>query len=414
MLKKIKLIFNSKLIFRFIFTLFIIFIFILGRSIQIPFLNVQIQTIIQLLKGLTTSDKFLINFDLNNFNLLSLSIYPYITISIFIQLVQKFIPHLKEWREQGEVGKQKLNRLTRFLAILLAMFQSYLMINKYSGNKESGGEIFIGEKLYISFFLATGTAIAIWLSDLITAKGVGNGTSILIMVGMSSGVITTFQKIFAFWNTDKIKFFALLFFLLFILISTIIVYLATLKIPIIYPNKKSQVENYIPLKINVPGVLPIILTSTMQAFFMFCINNIPFFNQLKCKDKIIEFISISTNLGIIFFVCLIIFFSFLTAFLIVNTNDIAEHLSKQDAYIENCRPGKQTVEKISYDFFRITIIGVFFMIFLFVLPLLISKGFDFKEFKIGGTGFLIIVGVSIETLQQISSTANKEDYAKIF
>ncbi|WP_334331152.1 preprotein translocase subunit SecY [Candidatus Phytoplasma prunorum] len=406
MLKNIKLIFNSKLISRIVFTLFIIFIFILGRSIQIPFLPVNIAAIMKIFKKFN-QNQFLINFDLSNFNLLSLSIYPYITVSIFIQLVQKLIPHLKEWREQGEVGKQKLNRLIRFLAILLAMFQSYLMMNKYNI------ELF-KDKIYISFFLATGTAISIWLSDLITAKGIGNGTSILIMVGMSSGVINTFQKIFEFWHTDKIKFFSLFLLLLFILISTVIIYLATFKIPIIYPNKQSQVENYIPLKINVSGVLPIILTSTLQAFFMFFINNIPFFNKLSYKDKIIDFISISTSLGIIFFVCLIIFFSFLTSFLIVNIHDISEHLSKQDAYIENCRPGKQTTEKISYDFFRITLIGVLFMVFLFILPLLISKFFNFTEFKIGGTGFLIIVGVSIETLQQISSTVNKEDYAKIF
>ncbi|MFP7699370.1 MAG: preprotein translocase subunit SecY [Candidatus Phytoplasma pyri] len=406
MLKKIKLIFKSKLILRFVFTLFIIFVFILGRSIQIPFLGPQIKKIFDDIYKTLLNSFQLINFDLKSLNLLSLSIYPYITVSIFIQLVQKLIPYLKEWREQGEIGQQKLNRLTRFLAILLAFFQSYLMINKYN--------IEFKDKIYISFFLATGTAISIWLSDLITAKGIGNGTSILIMVGMSNAVFTTFQKIFEFWPIKKIQFFSLFFLLLFILISTIIIYLAVLKIPIIYPNKQSQVENYIPLKINVPGVLPIILTSTLQAFFMFFINNISFFNKLSYKDKIIEFISMSNSLGIIFFVCLMIFFSFLTSFVIVNINDISEHLSKQDAYIENCRPGKQTTEKISYDFFRITLIGVLFMVFLFILPLLISKFFNFTEFKIGGTGFLIIVGVSIETLQQISSTANKEDYARIF
>lgn len=419
MLKKIKLMLKNQLMTRILFTFFIIVVFIVGRNIPIPFLPDNIKQELDVFKKLKDIDLVPIGFFYDSLNLLSLSIYPYLTVSIFMQLAQKLVPYLKELREQGEIGRHKLNRFTRCSAILLAFVQSYIMLTtKFSMNTSAQ----FCDKLLISFFLTSGTAICIWFADLITSKGVGNGFSLLIMVGISKGVIKILQTMYKWFNDSNFQlFFSVFFLLFFILVTTIIVYLAYLKIIIVYSNKRGQVDNYIPLKINSSGVLPIILVSTLQSFFAFlweiCQSYITFDEPIKRSIENFIFMRNENALGFIFFVFLIILFSFFIAFLTVNPNDIAEHLSKQDAYIENVRPGKKTINKISYDLFRITVLGVFFMILLFSLPKLIpllGSHPNTLPLQIGGTSFLIIVGVAIETLQQISSTANKENYSQIF
>ncbi|MGL9687789.1 MAG: preprotein translocase subunit SecY [Candidatus Phytoplasma sp. TWB_XP] len=403
---------NRKLMFQIFFTLFIISIVCLGTSWPLPFINT---------KSLDLSKLFGV-FSINAGTLFGLGITPYITASIVVQFLQKLLPICREWKDQGQMGKRKLNLLTRSLALLFAFGQSFAFLNSYS--KFFATSISTSQLFLLALIATAGVAILIWFADLINSKGIGNGTSILIVVSMSHSLINLFVNLNesylsqnTFLTLKTFNFACIVLLLLLFLIFTVVVQITSLKIPINYARNQVQGKSYIPLKINSAGVMPVILASALlQPFQMLAgvIGNkkftevVDFFAKTNPSDNQINFFAIG------FLVLLVIVFSFFSAFMNVNPEDISEHLSKQDAYIAGLRPGEQTTRYLANTLFKITVLGTVFITALVVTPILMEHFLGLKDMKLGGTSLLIIVSVALETIQRIKATANKKEYQKLF
>ncbi|AOF54870.1 preprotein translocase subunit SecY [Maize bushy stunt phytoplasma] len=403
---------NRKLMFQIFFTLFIISIVCLGTSWPLPFINT---------KSLDLSKLFGV-FSINAGTLFGLGITPYITASIVVQFLQKLLPICREWKDQGQMGKRKLNLLTRSLALLFAFGQSFAFLNSYS--KLFVTSISTSQLFLLALIATAGVAILIWFADLINSKGIGNGTSILIVVSMSHSLINLFVNLNESYLSQKnfltlktFNFACIVLLLLLFLIFTVVVQITSLKIPINYARNQVQGKSYIPLKINSAGVMPVILASALlQPFQMLSgvIGNtkftevVDFFSKTNFPENQINFFAIG------FLVLLVIVFSFFSAFMNVNPEDISEHLSKQDAYIAGLRPGEQTTRYLANTLFKITVLGTVFIAALVVTPILMEHFLGLKDMKLGGTSLLIIVSVALETIQRIKATANKKEYQKLF
>ncbi|OIJ44832.1 MULTISPECIES: preprotein translocase subunit SecY [Candidatus Phytoplasma] len=403
---------NRKLMFQIFFTLFIISIVCLGTSWPLPFINT---------KSLDLSKLFGV-FSINAGTLFGLGITPYITASIVVQFLQKLLPICREWKDQGQMGKRKLNLLTRSLALLFAFGQSFAFLNSYS--KLFVTSISTSQLFLLALIATAGVAILIWFADLINSKGIGNGTSILIVVSMSHSLINLFVNLNESYLSQKnfltlktFNFACIVLLLLLFLIFTVVVQITSLKIPINYARNQVQGKSYIPLKINSAGVMPVILASALlQPFQMLSgvIGNtkftevVDFFAKTNFPGNQINFFAIG------FLVLLVIVFSFFSAFMNVNPEDISEHLSKQDAYIAGLRPGEQTTRYLANTLFKITVLGTVFIAALVVTPILMEHFLGLKDMKLGGTSLLIIVSVALETIQRIKATANKKEYQKLF
>nr|AAV73934.1 SecY [Aster yellows phytoplasma] len=403
---------NRKLMFQIFFTLFIISIVCLGTSWPLPFINT---------KSLDLSKLFGV-FSINAGTLFGLGITPYITASIVVQFLQKLLPICREWKDQGQMGKRKLNLLTRSLALLFAFGQSFAFLNSYS--KLFVTSISTSQLFLLALIATAGVAILIWFADLINSKGIGNGTSILIVVSMSHSLINLFVNLNESYLSQKnfltlktFNFACIVLLLLLFLIFTVVVQITSLKIPINYARNQVQGKSYIPLKINSAGVMPVILASALlQPFQMLSgvIGNtkftevVDFFAKTNFPENQINFFAIG------FLVLLVIVFSFFSAFMNVNPEDISEHLSKQDAYIAGLRPGEQTTRYLANTLFKITVLGTVLIAALVVTPILMEHFLGLKDMKLGGTSLLIIVSVALETIQRIKATANKKEYQKLF
>nr|QGR26019.1 preprotein translocase subunit SecY [Candidatus Phytoplasma asteris] len=403
---------NRKLMFQIFFTLFIISIVCLGTSWPLPFINS---------KSLDLSKLFGV-FSINAGTLLGLGITPYITASIVVQFLQKLLPICREWKDQGQMGKRKLNLLTRSLALLFAFGQSFAFLNSYS--KLLVTSISAIQLFLLALIATAGVAILIWFADLINSKGIGNGTSILIVVSMSHSLINLFANLNKsylsqnnFFTLKTFNFACIVLLLLLFLIFTVVLQITSLKIPINYARNQAQGKSYIPLKINSAGVMPVILAfALLQPFQMLAgvIGNdkltmyVNFFTNTNSFNNQINFFAIG------FLVLLVIVLSFFSAFMNVNPEDISEHLSKQDAYIAGLRPGEQTTRYLANTLFKITVLGTVFIVALVVTPILMEHFLSLKDMKLGGTSLLIIVSVALETIQRIKATANKKEYQKLF
>ncbi|WCA22302.1 preprotein translocase subunit SecY [Candidatus Phytoplasma oryzae] len=413
---------KKKIIRKILVTLIVIFIYIIGTKIYVPTLTKEQYVLISFKDNFNKTLNNILNINILGENsrslcLLSLGVIPYITASIIMQFAVKLIPFLKELGEQGEKGKKKIDLMTRFLTIILSIAQGISLILKT-------GIFYIKDNkqltLKIIFFLIVGVFICIWLADLVTSKGIGNGISLLIVIGISKELFNTLKNLiyidFRILSIYLKIFIVCLF--LFLLIITVILCSAYLKIPIKYAYKRNirEIEQNIPLKINTAGVLPIILANTL-------ISIIPtisiFFKEdsfFKKMEKVF-FESRFNYLGIGFFIylLLIVFFSFFSVFVTINPNDIAEHLSRKDAFLENVKPGKQTVYKLTHELLRVSILGTIFLTILSALPDLAGHLFNIQNYiKLGGTSFIIIVGVSMEYIENImAKTDVKKFYNKL-
>ncbi len=400
---------KKKTIKKIFFTLFIILVYVIGTRIYIPFLDKEYYSLPKLLSEIFPESLFSSNHSLC---ILSLGVMPYITASIVIQLSQKVFLFMKEWQEQGEKGKRKINILTRILTILLSLGHGWTFIQI---------ESLLSPNLIFQtlFFLTVGVFISVWLADLITSKGLGNGISILIAVGMADKLYKTFDYLL-FADGSEIQRIWILISYFILLILTIILSSAYLKIPINYAINRNndKIDKYIPIKLNTSGILPIIFA---DAFLNLIRQISAFFPKNGTFYKYISiFVSSRSELGIYFFVyvLLIMLFSFFSSFMTINPKDVAEHLSKQNAYLKDVQPGLPTVKKIVREMFKITFLGSCFLTLLASAPDIINYlagSAISKQITFGGTSLLIIVGVALESIQDMKAKNNVQKiYNKFF
>ena len=418
---------NTKLLAKIGITILILFIFRLLMWVPIPLVDTSgIKNIID--SGFIA---ILNNFSggaLGRFSLMAMGISPYITASIVVQLLQMdIVPILKEWSEQGENGKRKLNRLTRILGLFLAFIQGMIFV---LGMRYSIADPGIMDGVHVYIFIAlmvtVGTAIAMWLADLITRYGIGNGASMLIVAGIIPSLPA---MVTALWNKYIVPggalniFFFILILLLFIGILCAVTYLelAKRKVPIQYANRRSgqgQTDSNLPIKLNTAGVIPVIFASTILSIPLSVAG---FFSQATGSGAgywLNQIFSYQQPIGFVLYMFLILIFSFFYAFLMLNPEQVADNLSKSNAYIPGVRPGEDTENFVSRLLFKITILGSLYLMILAALPIVTSVIFNFGEdanvITIGGTSLLIVVGVALETSKQIITQATEQEYKGIF
>ncbi|MCF0211313.1 MAG: preprotein translocase subunit SecY [Bacteroidales bacterium] len=355
----------------------------------------------------------------SNASIFALGIMPYITASIVIQLFVMVIPYFQKMQHEGESGRRKMNQITRMLTVIITGFQAPAYItNMMNQLKASPTAIYPFDGSAPGFFfwfssiviLICGTLFVMWLGERITDNGVGNGISLLIMVGIIARLPYALVGEFgARWNVSGglVMFLFEIVVLLAVILAVIMLVQGTRRIPVQYAkrivgNKQyGGVRQYIPIKVNAAGVMPIIFA---QAIMFIPITFMGFNNQQPSKFAMAfaDFNGFWYNL--VFFVLVILFTFFYTA-IAINPNQMAEDMKKNNGFIPGVKPGKKTAEYLENILSKITLPGSFFLAIVAVLPAIVrlfGVNTQFAQFY-GGTSLLIMVGVILDTLQQIES-----------
>lgn len=397
------------------FTFFALFVFKLGTAIVVPGIdksslgtnNLGILELMNMMGGGA----------LEQFSIFALGVTPYITASIIIQLLSMdIIPYLAELNKQGGTGRAKLNQITRYVGIALAFIQGYMFSFAFISN---GTAV---DYLTFALFLTAGTSLLLWIGDQITAKGIGNGVSLIIM----AGIIATLPSMFvtaweSFVTTGSTQVIALgvtkfiLFVLIYIAIILGVVYVesAERRIAIQYANKSNSVvskQNYIPFKLNSAGVIPVIFASALISIPGLLQNFIKnesftlFVNKYLTTDSVVGFL--------IYIVC-IFGFSYFYTFLQLKPKELSENLSKNGGFIPGIRPGEETTTYIKNVLKRITTVGALSLSAIAALPIIFGavSGLP-SNVRIGGTGLLIVVGVALETYRKLDSELVTRKFAR--
>lgn len=410
MFATIKQIFNPKnrdLLKRILFTLAALFVFKVGTAIIVPGVNAN-----------TSGMKFLEILDamsggaFANASIFALGVSPYITASIIIQLLcADIVPYLSELKKQGGVGRKKLDQITRIVGIGLAFLQGYLYSYAYIGNGSA-----MDYMLY-SLILTAGTALVMWIADQITAKGIGNGMSLIIMAGIISVLPNMFKnlwiELFAKGFLGVVIFIAFILVFIAIIVGVIYVESAERRIPIQYANKSTRTlgkQTYIPFKLNSSGVMPVIFASALMSIPQILAS---VFKKSGFTLFVQKYLSYTNGVGLIVYILLILVFAYLYTFMQLKPSEMSEDLNKNGGYIPGIRPGKDTTEYVKTVLKRITIVGAVFLTTLAILPILFDKVSNLTtSITISGTGLLIVVGVALETYKQLESQLVNRTYTK--
>lgn len=412
MFATVKQIFNPKnrdIQKKILFTFAALFIFKLGTTITVPGINLDTNSL-----GFLEIVNAMSGGAFEKASIFALGVMPYISASIIIQLLSMdIVPYLADLNKQGGTGRNKINQITRVVGIILAFVQGYMYSFSYIKNGTA-----IDYMLY-SLVLTAGTALVLWIGDQITQKGIGNGTSMIIMAGIITTLPNMFSNLWTELITNGNGFLGILTFLLFILVFLAIIVgvifeeNAERRIPIQYANKSTSTlgkQNYIPFKLNSAGVMPVIFASAVISIPQIIAS---FVKNANFSLFITKYISYTTLTGFIGYVLLIIGFAYLYTFMQLKPSELSDNLNKNGGYIPGVRPGKETEEYVKKILKRITIVGACFLALLAALPILFSEFSTLQtSITISGTGLLIVVGVSLETFKQLESQLVSRTYTK--
>ena len=404
---------NKDLRMRILYTLGALLIFIVGINIQIPGTA-----------NITGSLGFLELIDvmgggaLKQFSIFALGVMPYITASIITQLLQMdIIPYFSELSKQGPVGRQKINQITRYMGIIFAFIEGFAFSFAFLGKSVSTLDY-----MYVATVMTAGTAFLLWLGDQITQKGIGNGTSLIIMAGIVYTLPTMFITAFNELLFNKglslplgiLSFvgFVIIYFL--IIVGVIFIENSERKIAIQYANKTTSVvggnQSFMPIKINSAGVVPVIFASSLLAIpatIAQFIKNDGFTNFVN------KYLNYTTPVGFIIFVVLIYLFAYFYTFLQLKPDELAKNLQENGGFIPGIRPGKDTEKYIGSILSKLTIVGGLFLVIISGLPIIFSNATGLpSSITIGGTSLLIVVGVALETYKQLEGSLVTRTYKK--
>jgi preprotein translocase subunit SecY len=366
---------------------------------------------------------------LGNFSILALGISPYITSSIVVEMLQLVLPPLKELSEQGEVGKQKMNKIIRYVSVVLAFVQALALVlglstanNLFDLRATEHQNMYVFYYIYMALVITAGSCFTIWLADLITQYGCGNGSSMIIAAGIvtqiPSMIVTLNNKYLAEVNAGNIACYVTIL-VLYILIILGVVYLeATVrKIPVQYANRSGKSDSNIPIKLNSASVIPVIFASTIMSIPLTILGLLGYTaDSNNAAYWLNQIFSTSYPIGIMLYVVLIYAFSFFYSFMQINPQRMAENLQNNNSYIPAIKPGDETVSYISRILYKVTLLGATYLAFVALIPILTAKIFAFTSAEasvitIGGTGLLIVVGVAVETMKQLETDANEQTYS---
>ena len=415
MFKTLKLLFNKKnkdIRTKVLFTLGCLFVFIIGKTIPVPGTQGAVSDL-----GLWELYDAISGGALEQFSIFSLGVMPYISASLITGILQMdIIPYFTELKEQGATGRQKINQINRYLGLAIAFLQGFAMAFAFlpEGNA--------ADFLKIAIILTGGTAFLLWMGDQMTQKGIGNGVSLLIMAGIISSIpnmfIETFQSLVL---GNESLFIGILSFSIFVLIYIAIivgiVYVekSERRIPIQYANQTSSAygarQNYIPFKLNSASVMPVIFASVVFTIPTFIAGLLDSENAFAVF--VTKYVNYTTPIGFAAYLIIIILFCFFYTFLQINPEELSKNLNKQGGYIPGVRPGKETKQYISTVIGRITLIGAIFIAVVAGLPIVFSNFINTglpSSVSLGGTSILIVIGIALETYNQLESSLLNRSY----
>ena len=397
------------------FTFLCLFVFKLGTTIVVPGIDKNSLGTNSL--GFLELMNLMGGGALEQFSIFALGVTPYITASIVMQLLQatELIPYLTDLVNQGGTGRNKLNKITRYVGIAFAFIQGYMFSFAFVNNGTPS------DYIQFALILTAGTSLLLWIGDQITQKGVGNGISLIIMAGIIANLPSMFMTA---WDTFVVgsttqaialgvtKF--TLFTLLYIAIIVGVVYVesAERRIPIQYTNKtvSGSKQSYVPFKLNSSGVMPVIFASALMSIpsiFSTFIKNEGF--QLFVN----KYLTTSTTTGFIIYIVSIFLFSYFYAFYTIKPKEMAENVNKNGGFIPGIRPGEETVNYVSAILKRITTVGAAALAFIAALPIIFGAVTDLpSSMRIGGTGLIIVVGVALETYKAVDSELKARKFAR--
>ncbi|NLC05508.1 MAG: preprotein translocase subunit SecY [Erysipelothrix sp.] len=399
------------------YTLAMLLVYRFGAALPAPNINQGALTSVNL--GFLDMMNLLGGGQLQQFSIFALGVGPYITASIVIQLLaMDVIPYLSDLQKEGQQGKMKLDRITRYLAVILAFVQSLSMIYVFDNQYSILLNDSTANYFYTSIVMTAGTMFLLWIGDRISKHGIGNGTSMIIFAGIVSGLPNTFVTAFATLVGAGSSWVGILEFIGFILVYVAIILLviymnqAERRIPIQYTSsslvqRKSE-KNYLPLKINSASVIPVIFASSIMTA---PVTILSFVNQGEFFQTLSRVLSLQSWSGLLIYSVLIIFFTFFYTHLTVDPEKIADNLSKNGTYVTSIRPGEATKKYISTVLNRITVLGAAFLLLVALLPHVIPLVTDLPaSISVGGTGLIIVVGVALETMKTLESQVNQRQY----
>jgi len=398
---------------RILFTLSILLVYRLGCYVVIPGIDpVQLANLqSQASEGLIGLLNMFTGGAFGNAAIFGLGVMPYISASIVVQLLGMMVPYFQRLQREGESGRRKINQITRYLTIVILCFQAPVYLANL--HMQLPATAFMIKGAYFTIFstiiLMSGTMFIMWLGERITDRGLGNGISLIIMVGIVArlpfALISEFGSRFSQQAGGLIMFVVELVILFLVFVATIALVQGVRKIPVQYAkriigNKQyGGVRQYIPLKINAAGVMPIIFAQALMFLPMI-------FSKFEATSAIA--VAFSNYTGIwynLLFGLMVVAFTYAYTAVTVNPTNMAEEMKKNGGFIPGVKPGKQTAGYIDSIMSRITLPGSIFLAFVAIMPAFAMKlgiSNQFAQF-FGGTSLLILVGVVLDTLQQIES-----------
>ena len=400
---------------RILFTLGVLVICRIGSFIPVPGIDsVALASLAERSQGgILGMFNMLSGGSLERMSIFALAIMPYITASIIIQLMTIAYKPLEEMKKDGEVGRRKINQLSRYLTVLFASFQAYGITVGLEATVTPYGPVVIIAPLIFKIStittLVVGTMFLMWLGEQISARGIGNGTSLIIFIGIVSGLPSAIISMFELSRKGAIPplvVMAICAGVVSMIITIIYFERAQRKVLVQYP--KRQVGNkiyggdstHMPLKLNTSGVIPPIFASSVLLFP----TTISGFsgNNSELMEIISRYLGHGKPLFITLYIALIVFFSFFYTAVVFNSEDTANNLRKNGAYVPGRRPGKNTAEYFDYLLTRLTVIGSIYLSFVCIVPELLMNKYS-MAFALGGTSFLIVVNVVLDTFTQIQT-----------
>ncbi|GAA0866310.1 MAG: preprotein translocase subunit SecY [Paeniclostridium sp.] len=399
-----------------LYTLMMIVIFRIGCTIPVPGVN---RTII---KGMVDGNGLLSLYNMftggafSSFTLFALGISPYITASIIIQLLTIGFPSLEELQKSGEEGKKKINKYTKYTALGLAIIQAIgITLGIVRRALQTDSVFFI---VTVIVTLISASMLLMWMGDKITEKGLGNGSSVIIFIGIISRIPTDITQAIGQFKSGSIGLWVLVVMTIVSLLTVAAVtYIqeATRKIPVQYAKRVVGRKTYggqnshIPMKVNQSGVIPVIFASSLLAFP----QTIAIFMGKDAQAFVTKFLSPSGEPGfwiyLVIEVILIIFFSYFYTTISFNTEDITNNMKNSGGFIPGIRPGNPTMDYLNRILSRLTLAGALFLAVVAVIPSIISK-FTGVHLSMAGTSLLIVVGVALELKRQLESNLVMRSY----
>lgn len=394
-----------------VFTFLMLVVFRIGTAIPVPGINVDvIKQMISQQAGILSFYDIVAGGAFSNFTIFALSITPYITSSIVIQLLTVAIPALEDIQKSGEEGRKKILQYTRYLTVVLALIQATAIGIGFFNSALVSDSIL--SKISVVLTLTAGTAFLMWLGEQITEKGIGNGISLLIFAGIVSRIPQATVQTFELVKSGELNFIQVGVFLIIsvaIIVGVILVLQGVRKIPVQYAKRVVGRKTYggqsthIPLKVNQAGVIPVIFAVSLLAF--------PqtlgiFIKNPEYQAFVSKWFTASGNPGIYVYTLmeflLVVFFTYFYISITFKPDEVAENMKNSNGFIPGIRPGKSTEEYLARVLNRLTLAGAVFLALIASLPTIIYATTNIP-FRFGGTSLLIVVGVAIETMKQIEA-----------